>query len=176
VNDKLAELEKLNKSLKPPRELSGVFLPIGSRRKFDFMFVAEMPSMNEPNKKSGENKNFNFSVTVRDRFFQEMMTKYGVAGSYVTDIVKARDIPRQPTEKEIQKWLPFLLKEIEVIQPKAIIVLGRRTYEVSFKPFVDPLISKKIKVNYVFHYSSQVPRKKFERRFSKVINQIRNSE
>lgn len=175
MNNKLNKLEKLNKILKPPRELSGVFLPRNSQKQFDFMFVAEMPSMNEPKKKSGKNENFNFGVTTRDRFFQEMMTKYGVDGSYVTDIVKKRDVPRRPTKKEIQKWLPFLLKEIEIIQPKAIIVLGRRTYEASFRPFVKSSTSK-IKVDYVFHYSSQVPKNKFERRFSEVIRRMRNSE
>jgi len=173
MDTKLNKLEQLNKRLKPPKELGGIFLPKNFRKRFVFMFVAEMPSMNEPKNKSSENDNFNFSVTARDRFFQEMMIKYGVAGSYVTDIVKARDIPRQPTEKEVQKWLSFLLKEIEIIQPKAIIILGKRTYETSFKPFIEPRISrisKEIKVDYVFHYSSQVPRNKFERRFNKIIN------
>lgn len=177
MNNKLNQLGDLNKSLKPPRELSGVFLPRGSKERFYFMFIAEMPSMNEPKKKSGENENFNFGVTTRDRFFQEMMTKYDVVGSYVTDIVKVRDIPRRPTKTEIQKWLPFLLKEIEIIQPKAIIVLGQRTYEASFKPYVEPaIIQKGIKVDYVFHYSSQVPRRKFERRFSEVMKRMGKSE
>ena len=176
MNNKLNKLENLNKTLKPPRELSGVFLPRNSQKQFDFMFVAEMPSMNVPKDWDGKS-NYNFGkFNARCRFFQEMMTKYGVAGSYVTDIVKKRDIPRKPTKIEIQKWLPFLLKEIEIIQPKAIIVLGKRTYEASFKPFVEPLISKEIRVDYIFHYSSQVPRNKFERRFSEVISRIRNSD
>ena len=133
--------------------------------------------MNEPKEKDGKNESFNFDVTARDMFFQEMMTKYGVAGSYVTDIVKERNIPRKPTKTEIQEWLPFLLKEIKINQPKAIIVLGKRTYETSFKPYVEPLITERgIRVEYVFHYSSQVPRNKFERRFSEVISRIRNSE
>jgi len=173
---KINKLTELNKSLNSPQELGGMFMPEKSPKSFDFMFVAEMPSMNEPKEKLGENENFNFGVTARDKFFQEMMTKYSVAGSYVTDIVKARDIPRKPSKEEIQKWLPFLLKEIEIIQPKAIIVLGRRTYEASFKPFVEPLIPQEIKVDYVFHYSSRVPRNKFERRFSEVISRMRNSE
>jgi hypothetical protein len=93
MNSRLEELEKLNRTLKMPQELGGIFLPKGSPEQFDFMFVAEMPSMNEP--KKNNNENFNFGVTARDRFFQEMMIKYDVAGSYVTDIVKKRDIPRR---------------------------------------------------------------------------------
>lgn len=170
--NKLKKLENLSKTLKPPEEVGGLFLPADSKKQFDFLFVAEMPSMNEPKKKSGE-KIINFSATARDRFFRDMMIKYGVAGSYVTDIVKKRDVPRQPTKVEIQKWLPFLLKEIEIIKPRAIIVLGRRTYDASFKPFVEPLVSKEIKVGYVFHYSSQVLRAKFERRFAEVIKKLK---
>ncbi len=176
MNSKLDKLKNLNKKLKPSRESSGVFLPKDSRERFNFMFVAEMPSMNKPEEKSNRNKYPNFSRTTRDKFLQEMMVKYGVAGSYVTDIVKAGDRPRQPTEKEIQKWLPFLLKEIEIIRPKAIVVLGRRTYEASFGPFIEPRISKEIKVDYALHYSSQVPKNKFERRFGEVIKRMRNSK
>jgi len=174
MNDKLNKLENLNETLKPPRELGGMFLPKGSPKQYDFMFIAEMPSMSTTRDISGLGGNFN--VSTRDKFFQKTMVKYGVDGSYVTDIVKKGDIPRKPTEKEIRKWLPFLLKEVEIIQPKVIIVLGKRTYEASFKPFVEPLISKDIKVSYVFHYSSQVSRDKFERRFSKIINKMRYSE
>lgn len=173
TDNKLNELESLNKTLKPPRELSGIFLPSGYEKRFDIVFVAEMPSMSEPKDILAMGGNFN--VSVRDRFFQEMMIKYGVAGSYVTDVVKEGDVPRQPTPAEIQKWLPFLLQEIDIVRPKAIIVLGRRTYVASFKPFVEPAIAdKNIKIDWVFHYSNQVPRDKFERRFSKVISKMRN--
>ena len=169
---KLNKLEQLNRKLKPPQELGGVFLPSSYRKQFTFMFIAEMPSMNEP-KDWDRKSNYNFNVTARDNFFQEMMAKYGVGGSYVTDIVKERDIPRRPTKLEIQKWLPFLIEEIKTIQPKAIVILGRRTYEASFRPFVEPFIPKEIKIDYVFHYSSQVPRIKFEQKFRKVIDKLK---
>ena len=171
LNQKLDdEIKELNKLLKPPKELGGKFLPEGLEKRFDFMFVAEMPSMNEPGKISA---NFNFNLTARDKFFQEMMVKYGVGGNYVTDIVKERSKPRRPTEKEIKKWLKFLLKEVKIINPKAIIVLGKRTYEQSFRPYVEPNIPGAIKVDYVFHYSSRVPKKKFEDRFREVVGKVR---
>jgi len=172
MGTKLKKLEGLNKSLRPPKELGGRFLPEGFKERFDFMFVAEMPSMNEP-RGMQVNINFNFNVTKRDKFFQEMMIKYNVAGSYVTDIVKERDIPRRPTGEEIKKWLPFLVKEIKTIKPKAIIVLGKRTYRQSFKPHIEAELTKTIKIDYVFHYSSQAPRKKFEQRFKKVIDSFK---
>ena len=100
--DKKRQIERLNKLLNHPKELAGVFLPKGYKKRFDIMFVAEMPSMNE-SKDDSIKDNFNFDVSERDRFFQEMLIKYNIAGSYMTDIVKARDVPRQPTEKEIKK-------------------------------------------------------------------------
>jgi len=177
MDNKLNKLESLNKILKPPRELGGVFLPpSSSQKRFDFMFIAEKPSMKIP-KDWDRESNYNFGeFDTRCRFFQEMIVKYDVAGSYVTDIVKERGMPGKPTKTETEKWLPFLLKEIEIIKPKVIIVVGERTYRKSFKPFVRPSIPKDIKVDYVFHYSSQVPRNKFEQRFNEVISRMRNSE
>lgn len=176
MSDKLNKLEELNKSLKPPRELSGAFLPMGLQKQFDFMFIAEMPSMKKPKDISGLGGNFN--VSAPDKLLQKMMIQCGVAGSYVTDIVKRGDVARKLKKSEIQEWLPFLLKEIEIIQPKAIIVLGKRTYEASFKPFVEPLIPKGIRVDYVFHYSQQGAKTntEVEQRFSEVVNRMRNGE
>ena len=172
---KLKKLKNLNKTLNSPKELAGMFLPEKSSKQFDFMFVAEMPSMNEP-KTLDKNQNFNFGdFDAPCRFFQEIMIKYNVAGSYVTDIVKQRDIPRKPTKEEIKKWLPFLLKEIEIIQPKVIIVLGRRTYDASFKPFIEPFIPKNIKIDYVFHYSQQGAKTnaEIEQKFKEVIKKYK---
>ncbi len=174
MEEKLKKLSNLYKRLKSPKELGGRFLPQKVPKQFNVMFIAEMPSMSIPKDISSLGGNFN--VSARDKFFQEMMIKYGVAGSYITDIVKKGDIPRRPTKEEIQKWLPFLLEEIRIIQPKSIIVLGKRTYEMSFKPFIVPFIPKEIEINYVFHYSSQVPRIKFEQRFAEIIKKTKKSK
>jgi len=162
---KLEKINKLNKSLKQPEESPGTFLPKGHKEQFDIMFLAEMPSMNQSKDASAQN----FDATARDRFFQDMLVKYDVAGSYITDIVKARDFPRRPTEEEIKGWLKFLLEEIKIINPRVIIVVGQMTYYKSFQPFVEPLISKDIKIDYIFHYCSQVPKNKFEGRFKRII-------
>jgi len=176
MDERLRKLDDLNKNLKPPKELGGKFLPEQSPKLFDFMFIAEMPSMSIP--KDISNLGGNFNISAPDKFLQRMMITYGVNGSYVTDIVKKGDAPGRPTREEIQQWLPFLLKEIEIIQPKAIIVLGKRTYEKSFRPFIEPLIPKEIKVDYVFHYSQQGAKTnaEVEQRFSEVISKMRNGE
>ena len=169
MDSRLTRLEALNKTLNPPNDLSGVFLPVGSPKRFDMMFLAEMPSMNVPEDWVEGQPIPNFAETARDMFLQEMMRKYKVDGSYVTDIVKTRDEPRKPTRTEIKSWLPFLLKEIEIIQPQTLVVLGKRTYEGSFRPFVAQHIPNNVKVDWVFHYSNQVTRKKFEDRFREVV-------
>ncbi len=166
-------VQVLNASLRPPEFLGGVFLPKDYKEQFEFMFVAEMPAMGEPEEGEARRRNFNFDVTERDKFLQMMMVKYGVAGSYVTDIVKKRDVPRRPTKREIEEWLPFLLSEIAMIRPRAIIVLGRTNYEASFGPFIHGLIPKGIEIDWVFHFGNQVPKHKFEKRFSEVMDTIR---
>ena len=173
--NKLKRLENLNKTLKPPQEISGLFLPDDSKKQFDFMFVAEMPSKNKPKNWDGVS-NYNFNVTKRDKFLQKIMRYNHVDGSYVTDIVKEINIPRKPKPDEIKERLPHLLKEIKIIQPKAIIVLGKRTY-VSFRRFVEPLIPKEVLVDYVFHYSQQGAKTntEVEQRFSEVINKMKSN-
>jgi uracil-DNA glycosylase family 4 len=174
MGDRMQRLKELNGSLERPQALSGEFVPEGCPNQFEFMFVAEMPSMSEPKNSTGIFPNYS-AAAHRGEFLKEMLTKCGVAGSYVTDIVKARDIPRRPTRMEIEKWLPFLLQEVEIIQPKAIVVFGKRTYDASFKPFVEPRIPKHIKVDWVWHYSQQGAKSnaEIEQKFGEVINRIR---
>ncbi|MGD0518762.1 MAG: uracil-DNA glycosylase family protein, partial [Thermoguttaceae bacterium] len=172
MNNKINELKKLNDTLKLPDELGGVFLPKEAKERFDIMFMAEMPSMSEPKDRKVRSYNFNFDITKRDKFFQKMMEKYDVAGCYVTDIVKERAKPGMPVKDKILYWRHFLLEEIKIITPKAIVVLGLRTYKKSFKPFIEQFISKNIKVDYVYHYSNQVRHKIFEQKFAEVIGKI----
>lgn len=175
MKNKLNKLKKLNEPLKP---LGGVFLPKNTTKQFEFMFIAEMPSMNKPKGDADNDEDFNFGVTARDRFLQKLMTTYGVGGSYVTDIVKTKDLPRRPAKEEIKRWLPHLLKEIEIIQPKYIIVIGKTNYEHNFQKYIQSLIFDDIKVGWVWHYSQQGSKTnaEVEQRFAEVINGIQNSK
>jgi len=169
LKNKATQIENLNKSLKPPKELGGNFIPDGFKPRFDFIFIAEMPSMREPKSMQELHTNYNFKG---DKRLNEIIVKYGVGGSYVTDIVKERGVPGRPTEKQIRKWLPHLLKEIDIIKPKCIIVLGKGNYFRNFKSWIEPQIDKNIRTDWVFHYSTQVPKKKFEARFNEVISEL----
>jgi len=88
MSDKIQRLKELHESLKP-QELGGEFVPTGSPVQFEVMFVAEMPSMSEPKNSAEIGHNFSKSA-YRGKFLTDMMTECGVAGSYITDIVKER--------------------------------------------------------------------------------------
>jgi uracil-DNA glycosylase family 4 len=174
MDNKIQRLEDLKGSLKFPHELGGEFVPEGCPKQFEFMFVAEMPSMSKPKNSTGVYRNYS-AAAPGGKFLNEMMTKCGVAGSYITDIVKTINIPRRPTKMEIEQWLPFLLQEVEIVQPKAVIVFGKITYHRSFEPFVEPHIPKHLKVAWVWHYSQQGAKSNadVEQKFAEVINRIR---
>ena len=173
--NKKGEIEELNKQLNFPKELSGVFLPYKYKEKFNFMFLGEMPSQNEPRETTINNQNFNFNITKRDKLLQSIMIKCSIAGSYITDIVKSRDAARMPFKQEVEKYRNFLLDEIEIIDPNIIIIIGKRTYEQSFLKYIKPFINEKIICDYVFHYSSQVPREKFKGKFKQVIKKYQDN-
>ena len=42
MDNRLERLNALNKTLNPPNDLSGVFLPAGAPKQFDVMFIAEI--------------------------------------------------------------------------------------------------------------------------------------
>ena len=169
MQNKIEAINELNETLKGPEELCGIFLPPGAEKRTDVLLLAEMPSMNEPKgPKTGDCKIPNFGTTARDDWFREMLEKYGLSGVYVTDIVKRRDIPRRPTEYEIEQWLPFLNKEISILNPNMVIVIGKRTYD-SFLRYVVSHLDNKFRHDFIFHYCSQVPRVKFESRLQDVV-------
>ena len=69
-----------------------------------------------------------------------------------------------------------MLKEINIIQPRYIIVLGKANYENNFKRLVEPLVPEGIKIDWVHHYSQQGRKTndEVEQRFGEVISKIRN--
>jgi hypothetical protein len=170
--DRESKIMRLNSKLKLPDELPGRFLPKSSSPRFDIILLAEMPSMKVPRGWNGVD-NYNFDLTKRDSFFQYMLVKHGIAGAYCTDIVKKRDVPRKPSAEEVRGWRDFLMKEIAIINPSLILVVGRRTYETSYEPCILPLDSE-ITSDYIFHYCSQVPKQKFEYRLKETLERHRH--
>lgn len=69
-------------------------------------------------------------VGASGRFLNEMLESAGLARSdvYITNIVKYRPPNnRDPLPEEKQAFWPYLMKQLEIIQPKVIITLGRHS-------------------------------------------------
>lgn len=102
---------------------SNHFFPVIGEGSHDakIMFVGEAPGRNEA--KTG--KPF---CGAAGKVLDELLNHVGIdrKSVYVTNIVKDRPPEnRDPTSKEIEVYGPFLDRQIEIIQPKVIVALGR---------------------------------------------------
>ncbi len=91
----------------------------------DIMFIGEAPGKKE------DETGLPF-VGASGKFLNEMLELAGMKREdvYITSIVKYRPPNnRDPRPDEKKAFLPYLLKQIEIIRPKAIIPLGRHGME-----------------------------------------------
>jgi DNA polymerase len=91
----------------------------------DIIFVGEAPGKNE------DEQGLPF-VGAAGKFLNEMLDTIGLdrQSVYITNIVKYRPPNnRDPKPDEKQAFWPYLLRQIEVIQPKIIATLGRHSME-----------------------------------------------
>lgn len=89
----------------------------------DIVFVGEAPGKNE----DIQGKPF---VGAAGKFLDEMLQSVGLAREdiYITNIVKYRPPNnRDPLPEEKNEFLPYLKTQLEVIQPKVIVTLGRHS-------------------------------------------------
>jgi DNA polymerase len=71
-------------------------------------------------------------VGASGRFLNEMLAQAGLVRSdvYITNIVKYRPPNnRDPLPEEKREFWPFLMRQLEIIDPKVIITLGRHSME-----------------------------------------------
>ena len=138
----LQELEKINKEVER--------LAMEENRKYYFgrffpatkvMFVAERPTV--PRNKDGWSPKDNFYVSKSDFRFVELLNKYGFGGSYITDVVKSTDISARPSKADVEKYMPILRKELQLLQPKFIVALGDSAF-ISLTENIDGYQIKKI--------------------------------
>ncbi len=91
----------------------------------DIVFIGEAPGKKE------DETGVPF-VGAAGKFLNEMLAAAGMERSdvYITNIVKYRPPNnRDPLPEEKVAFLPYLLKQLEIINPKAIITLGRHSME-----------------------------------------------
>lgn len=91
----------------------------------EIVFIGEAPGKNE----DLQGKPF---VGAAGKFLNEMLAQAGMdrGDVYITNIVKYRPPNnRDPLPEEKAAFWPYLLKQLEIIQPKVVITLGRHSME-----------------------------------------------
>lgn len=91
----------------------------------DIVFIGEAPGKNE------DEQGLPF-VGAAGKFLNEMLAAANLDRSdvYITNIVKYRPPNnRDPSNEEKQAFWPYLARQLEVINPKAIVTLGRHSME-----------------------------------------------
>jgi uracil-DNA glycosylase family 4 len=89
------------------------------------VFIGEAPGKNE------DEQGLPF-VGAAGKFLNEMLAQAGLERSdvYITNIVKYRPpYNRDPLPEEKKAFWPYLLKQLQIIQPKVVITLGRHSME-----------------------------------------------
>lgn len=91
----------------------------------DIVFIGEAPGRQE------DEQGLPF-VGASGRFLNEMLASAGMNRDdvYITNIVKYRPPNnRDPSPEEKQAFLPYLLKQLQIINPKIVVTLGRHSME-----------------------------------------------
>ena len=91
----------------------------------DIVFIGEAPGKRE------DEQGLPF-VGASGKFLNEMLAEAGMVRDdvYITNIVKYRPPNnRDPLPEEKKEFWPYLLKQLQVIQPKVVITLGRHSME-----------------------------------------------
>src|SRR5690349_24727721 len=91
----------------------------------EIVFIGEAPGKNE------DEQGLPF-VGAAGKFLNEMLGQAGMQRSdvYITNIVKYRPPNnRDPLPEEKKAFWPYLLKQLQIIQPKVVITLGRHSME-----------------------------------------------
>ena len=123
------------------RVSNGYYPVIGQGNHYaDIMFIGEAPGKNE----AETGRPFcGASGRVLDQLLEDIDLKR--PDVYVTNIVKDRPPKnRDPQKSEIEMYSPFLVQQIEIIQPKVIATLGRFSMTFILETFHAPQAMQKI--------------------------------
>lgn len=131
AKDKQAELDKIRlaiieNNICPELAAQATNLVMGDGNvDADIVFIGEAPGKNE------DEQGLPF-VGAAGKFLNEMLAQAGMVRSdvYITNIVKYRPPDnRDPLPDEKHAFWPYLLKQLQVIEPKVVITLGRHSME-----------------------------------------------
>ncbi len=123
--DQLAQ-EIVEKNICPELKAQATQLVMGDGNpNAEIVFIGEAPGKNE----DLQGKPF---VGAAGKFLNEMLSQAGMDRSdvYITNIVKYRPPNnRDPLPDEKAAFWPYLLRQLQVIEPKVVITLGRHSME-----------------------------------------------
>jgi uracil-DNA glycosylase family 4 len=128
TEDQLAQLKAdiLEQNICPELAQSATQLVTGDGNpRADIVFIGEAPGKNE----DLQGRPF---VGAAGKFLEEMLATVNLKRQdiYITNIVKYRPPGnRDPLPEEKKAFLPFLLKELEIIGPVIVVTLGRHSME-----------------------------------------------
>lgn len=129
--DKQAQLDEvktaiLSKNVCPELAAQATNLVMGDGNlNAEIVFIGEAPGKNE------DEQGLPF-VGAAGKFLNEMLAAADLQRSdvYITNIVKYRPPNnRDPLPEEKKAFWPYLLKQLQIIQPKVVITLGRHSME-----------------------------------------------
>ncbi len=122
--DKVAELAKIASELETLPLYEGMnFVPGEGNPDADILFVGEAPGQKENEQKRP-------FVGAAGKFLSEMLESIGLKREdvFITNIVKQRPPNnRDPLPEEIAAHWPLLEKQVAIIDPKIIVILGRHS-------------------------------------------------
>lgn len=118
--------EILDKNICPDLALQATQLVMGDGDlDADIVFIGEAPGKKE------DESGLPF-VGASGKFLNEMLSQAGMVRDdvYITNVVKYRPPNnRDPKPAEKKAFMPYLLKQLEIIKPKVVITLGRHSME-----------------------------------------------
>lgn len=126
--DQLAQLKAdiLKQNICPELAQTATQLVAGDgNSKADIVFIGEAPGKNE----DLQGRPF---VGAAGKFLEEMLATVDLKRQdiYITNIVKYRPPEnRDPLPEEKKAFLPFLIEELEIINPVIVVTLGRHSME-----------------------------------------------
>jgi DNA polymerase len=131
ISDKQAELDKvrqaiLDSNVCPELAAQATNLVMGDGNvNTDIVFIGEAPGKKE------DEQGLPF-IGAAGKFLNDMLAQAGMDRSdvYITNIVKYRPPNnRDPKPAEKAAFWPYLLKQLQIIDPKVVITLGRHSME-----------------------------------------------
>lgn len=122
LNDLAVEIQA--KNITPDLKVQATQLVMGDGNPdADIVFIGEAPGKNE----DLQGKPF---VGAAGKFLDVMLSETGMDRQdvYITNIVKYRPPNnRDPSPEEKREFWPYLLRQLEIINPKVVITLGRHS-------------------------------------------------